>query len=348
MLTRAAALAANGVRVAVLDRADTAGGSWRALEVMGFRNVEVGVHLLENRPTLYKFLSDELQIELRTGSPSENFGIFFGHRIGFALTRVLLHSLVAGKAFGTGRWDKAARIFTTAQRATRYSGSPFCYPSEGCSRITSALLSKIETSGGKIVFNTQLKKISVNTAANEVICETSGGAIHTRKIILGSRAHAPVDANGSRVPLEIDTTFCRSIVMHITGHKATDFRYVEVIGDMLVQRVRDVGVFAHPRPSNGEHLICVQLRNAQRLSDKYLAKILTDRLVYLRLFLPGATAINIYTDDYILETATNRSLNRLVEICGPCVEAVKTTDFADGYLTPKAAPPCPPRSPTTN
>jgi phytoene dehydrogenase-like protein len=158
MLIRAAMLARKGDRVVLLERASLPGGSWRTIEVLGFQNVEVGVHLLENRPNLYGFLAEELQVELRSVPSKENFGIFFGRRIGFALTRVLLHSLVTVKAFGTGRWDKAARIFTSARRGVTYFGTPFCYPSQGCSRMISALISRIESAGGKIFLNTSLKE----------------------------------------------------------------------------------------------------------------------------------------------------------------------------------------------
>jgi phytoene dehydrogenase-like protein len=78
MLIRAAMLARKGDRVVLLERASLPGGSWRTIEVLGFQNVEVGVHLLENRPNLYGFLAEELQVELRSVPSKENFGIFFG------------------------------------------------------------------------------------------------------------------------------------------------------------------------------------------------------------------------------------------------------------------------------
>src|SRR5208282_6231359 len=121
-------------------------------------------------------------------------------------------------------------------------GIPFRYPGEGCSQITSTLASAIQAAGGKIELGIRLDKIYVDTVEKRAICETSEGLIYARKIVIGSRAHAAIYADGKPVKIDTETTIYRSVVVLIRGQKVFDFGYVEVIGDRVIKRARDVGV----------------------------------------------------------------------------------------------------------
>src|SRR6266568_6861785 len=106
MLMRAARLAALGERVLLCDRTQTLGGAWVTRSIMGMHNVEVGVHFLENRPTLTNALIEDLGLEVEAAGPDQCFGLYRGHRVGIPLTRVMLHSVVAAKAAVRRQPDK--------------------------------------------------------------------------------------------------------------------------------------------------------------------------------------------------------------------------------------------------
>ena len=61
-----------GQRVVFVDRASEIGGSWRTPAVLGHRNVELGVHLIENRPHLNALLKNLLRCK-RADAPATGF-----------------------------------------------------------------------------------------------------------------------------------------------------------------------------------------------------------------------------------------------------------------------------------
>src|SRR5689334_9279330 len=97
MLLEGLALAERGRRVIFVDRASEIGGCWRTPSLLGHSNVEVGVHLIENRPNLNAVMESLLGSQGLTRHPPD-FALVVGRRFPLRPARVVLYGLVGGKA----------------------------------------------------------------------------------------------------------------------------------------------------------------------------------------------------------------------------------------------------------
>jgi len=130
MLFEGLAFAQNGARVVFVDRATDLGGSWRTPDVLGFSDVEVGVHLIENRPHLNRLFhvlmgADELSI----GTP--DFAVLKGRRVPMRSARVLLYALVSAKNLLKLKLERVWHSLKNSASALRHISLPLIYPRAG-------------------------------------------------------------------------------------------------------------------------------------------------------------------------------------------------------------------------
>ena len=332
MLLRAAALARSGHRVLLVDRGSGPGGSWRAARAFGRENVELGVHLIENRREVAEILSDAAQIPLRRDPPDLNSAIVRGRRVHFGASRVLLHGGVAAKALLGGNRDKARRMSLSAWRALRCVSSCFFYPEGGMQAVIAALLGQVRAGGGAALFGTEVLKVAPGPCGARV--QLQDRVLDCRFVMFASRAHSPVALPGSP-PLEIDVSFVRSAVLHFAGNWCRPTGYVETIGHPFLKRVRDVGSIARPlAPSPGgpaDGIACVQLRAPGPADDRILAAWLTAQLKQLGLLDCDARPLGVIRSDVRLATATNASLHRL-QARASWIHVIPSTDLAEELL----------------
>lgn len=335
MLMHALAHARSGCRVRILDRAAVVGGSWKTPAMLGFSSVECGVHLLENRPGLYARL-EAMGIDLAVDT--DGFLLWKGRRYPLSGSRAFFHAMVAFNALRRGHFDAFRRIGRSAINSARHVRVPLRYPAEGCRQIHRRLSGLLEAEGATLRLGTAIDLIDVDSDGR-VRCHTSLGLETADHVLIASRAHAPIRVDGHPLAVAVETGETCSVVLRVRCRRPPGYTYVEILGDALLKRVRDVTRFTQPAVPSGEALLCVQMRDAGR---QYLearsGEELARHLCSLGLLDPADEVVAWERADYRLQTIGNADLQRLSRKTAGRVIAVPTTDFADGFQ-PGTTPP---------
>ncbi|MGQ5701393.1 hypothetical protein ACUJ46_05010 [Sandaracinobacteroides sp. A072] len=343
MLLRAIALAGEGRRVLLLDRAALPGGAWAAPTLFGHANVENAAHLIENRPALHALLRDDLGIAL---APDPCIGFLAGRRLSMGFTRIAFHAMVALKSLTAGEGDKARRLAASAMRAAASLGTPFLYPVGGSAALNRALLARLGALGGRVAFGEDVLSIHVERdgVAARVRLETrqSGEhALHVRtasRALMASRAFAPVHVGGKALPLETEAGETLTLILHVHRAGQLAFSYAEIVGDRLLKRLRDVSAFASPALPADQRLLCVQIRPAllghapADSGGESAGTLALEALKKLGLLPHDAMLMGEDRSFLRFHTLTNRALGMIHRATDGLVEALPTTDFADGFL----------------
>ena len=316
-------LAEAGRKVTFLDRGDQIGGSWTSPDILGFGGVEVGVHLIENRARVNDWMEQTIGFKNLITGNGLDFGVIKGKRLSITTTRIVLHSLVALNALRRGHWGSARRISLSAARAILQYRRDVLYPKGGMRQLLGSLVNALEMQGAEIHLNTPVERVS--SMADGVTLHGDGWQAQAEKLVMFSRAHAPIEGMADW-EAGIRAGDCHSLILHLGGaHPAFD-GYVEIIGDALLKRVRNVGHFARPMPQGDESLICAQLRAP--MNNESGAEVLA-RLAALNL-VPEHTHIIARHEDVVpLATLTPRAQRAINRRFNPRIEVLESTDFAD-------------------
>lgn len=320
-LIEGARLAKMGRRVIFIDKAGAIGGAWRSRDVLGFDNVEVGVHLIENRHRVRDWLAG-LPIEL---APQHGFGLFGPVRIPLPLTRLVFHTMVAAKAAARRDWDSWARIALSARRALLNLPTPLLYPASGFSSLIACLQDDLIRRSAQFAFGTAVTDLRDTGKAVEVA--TDRFSLTVSKVVMSSRAHADI-AGVSPAQAARRARTC-SYVLHLAQAEPAFSGYVEVIGNRSIRRLRDIGPFARPRPEPGQALICVQSRDEMAGQDSEIGAVLIARLTALGLLRPGARLAGLHRELVPLTTLGQADLRRVNGTYGDRISVLPSTDFAD-------------------
>lgn len=319
-------LARQGARVVFIDRAASIGGSWRTPTVFGFRNVEVGVHLIEARPKVNAWLRQITNGQITKSGSAIDFGLVGQRRIPMNMTRVILHGLVSAKAALRGNWDNAQRTVLSAVRSARNLCTPMYYPDAGFSSVVHALRKDLETLGAQFFFDTSVERLCVT--GNGVDVQTDRQTLKSASVLMSSRAHAQIEGfSDLRTLVRRDSTY--SYVLHLSGPAPRFDGYVEIIGDRSIKRVRNIGGFVRPAPPTGEALICVQTRKELELPEQERAAMLVARLAERELLDRRTRAVAQHCDIIQLATLTNAAVRQIESTYAPRIRVLRSTDFAD-------------------
>lgn len=312
-----------GRQVTFIDSSGVVGGSWKSLSCLGFENVEVGVHLIENRFRVNKWLRDQLGNQILDQGTQTDFGLVNGKRISISATRVLLHSLVTGKAILQGRLGTASRTFVSTSRAVSQFHAPFLYPESGFSLLIQTLVTQLQDYNVNFIFG--VKVALASPRADGLLITLDCGEIKANQIEMFSRAHTPIEGM-LELKEQIKTAQIYSLILLLSGPAITFNGYVEIIGDNLIKRIRNVGLFARPMPSGGKSLICVQLRQATNLNqDAAVFK----RLLDIGLINHKVRLLDSFRDTVMLKTLTQAGAHLINNCFSPKINIHESTDFAD-------------------
>lgn len=325
---RASRLAEQGRRVAVMDRALSVGGAWATADVLGFRNVEIGVHLLENRPSLYRAIADLDGLNMQR---DPCVALLNGRMLPMSSARILFHCGVGANSLRRGAVDRARRSFQSARRAACHVTDSFYYPCGGAARLVAGLAARLRASGGQIHLGEEIHRVDIQHGG--VQCHTSTGTVSASMLLASSRALPPLWLQGSRQAPQADQTRVFNAVLHIRSPAGLKSSYVEILGDKHLKRVRDVGRLTDPPPTPGESLLCVQYRDPKRVTREGLGPYLTKHLVRLNLIDPRAEVLGVHTSETRLTTVTDAALTDLERRAASALQLLRTTDFADGFVT---------------
>jgi len=176
-------------KVIFVDQAATIGGSWKCPEVVGHFGVEVGVHLIENRPHTNAVFEALLEPSQRVaGNP--DFGLMGKRRIPMRYARVLLYGGIAGRNLLKGKIERVRHSLKNMGEALRYRNLPFIYPKAGMAQVLNDLEARLKAHGAEFHFNRKIERLDVSQSG--VTAFTSTGALSADHLVMSSRAHAPL------------------------------------------------------------------------------------------------------------------------------------------------------------
>jgi hypothetical protein len=331
MLFEGLSLAAKGQRIIFVDRASEIGGSWRTPAVLGYRNVEVGVHLIENRPHLNALLERLLGAGALVRHPPD-FGLILGRRVPIRPARVLLYALAAVKALVKGRRERASHALRNSLSGLVHSRAPLIYPAEGFGAVLDALTCRLNAAGAEFRFNTVVDRVEVTK--HGIVAATDQGALLARRLVMSSRAHAPI-VGVEQLCMSATTTVVHSLVMKAIDSEVGFDGYVEVIGDEILKRARNISRFTVPRPPAGTVMIVAQLRRPlDQLDDRELSAELLTRMRRLKLLGPRGVIAGIVRDEVTLNTLTKARATRIARLYPSQVTVLRTVDLSDRVHLP--------------
>lgn len=319
MLFRALQLAEAGAAVTLVDNASEIGGSWRTRKLFGLEGVEVGCHLVENRP----WTNGALGALTPGESPlveSAVRGLFYGRSLPGRASRFALYCGLLTKCILSGRRDEIFHALKNATWAALSLNVPILYPVKGIAPVIAALAHRLDAAGAVFILNQPIESAHIKQG----IATLNLGArtIQTERLVVSSRAFAPIEG------LEIgerDTTctLVRSVVMRLKARSLQFEGYTEVLGDDLVKRARNLTPFY--AELKGDELVVVQIRPAAPSAE--IAAL--DGMKALGLMSPGSQPLATHVSEVLLTTMHDRALNRLQRRFSPVVETIRTVDFSD-------------------
>lgn len=326
MLFEGLALAETGARVLFVDRALDIGGSWRTPEVLGFRNVEVGVHLIENRPQLNRLFHVLLGAEgLTIDTP--DFAVIRGKRVSMRIARIGLYTLVTVKNLLKLKWERSCHSLTNAAAATRYVHVPLIYPKAGIGCVLKCLQAQLQATGATFQMGQEL--LSIEVTSDGIKGRLADRSISANHLIMSSRAHCPITGHEPRWQ-DVNSVRVCSVVLHLKTPPLSFTGYAEIIGDPVLKRVRDVAPFVSPEVAPGEALITVQLRHDPGdLADAPLVDMILSKLQDLNLLEDSASCVALHRDFVRLGTLPNQVLSEIeAEYCDQ-ITVLRTVDLGD-------------------
>jgi hypothetical protein len=326
MMLKALDLHAQGRRVQILDRKNQAGGAWITKPVGRFRDVEIGVHLLQNRRLAYEFLETVVGIEL-VASPRGHLAFLGPLPFSFSLGHLLEHVayVVRSASRSAGELSSALRGLPPAVASIF---EPCRYPPNGCRSITDRLLKLLKDAGIVPTFGVEITRVEIDDDRLGGTCCTTSGELRFRQIVVGSRAHCGIHHRGQRVPVHAPASTSTTFVLHLRGTLRRPFRYVRFWKDDILLRAGNTGRYASPAVDPDEVVVSAHIRPASiKARPAETAGAILAKLISYKLIAPGASVIDFDVDSYPVQTIRDADMDRLERTLAPAVIALKTTDL---------------------
>lgn len=329
MLLRALGHAQAGEQVTIVEQRAIVGGSWATPPLLGLDAVESGAHLLENRSQFYKALT-RLGIRM---APEQGCLLYWrGHPHPMQKARARFHALVALNGLRRLEFDRFRRIGTSAWRSLGDTNIPFLYPERGCAEINDQLLARLAEEGVTPRFGIAIERIDIPTIG-PAASQTADGPLFADRIAIASRAHAPIFIEGAEFRAQYETGCVNSLVIRGRDPQRAFYGYVELMRDPLLQRLRDITRFCRPDVPAPEFVLCAQVR--QRGLPAFAEGGIEAIHHHLRSIGLLSDLSEILASEmcrYEYRTMTDASLGTLERAARGRIVAVRTTDFADGFL----------------
>lgn len=332
MLLHALGLARRGRRVVVIEQEEVLGGAWYSPSRIGFERVEVGVHLIENRRSVYRTL-ESIGVELVVGDRG-SFGVWRGVRFSLAFARAASFLGVLMRSVISGDRDAIATTFPRAARSLFSLFVPFRYPRGGAAQMVDTLTLRLEELGVVPVRGCRIEEVVLRPEARGGQCRTSLGMFEFEFFHFSSRAHCPIRIGNASLERVTKPRETLCLLLVIDKASVSDFAYVEILADPLLRRVRDVTDFVAPAPSREVRILCVQLRESgimgSESSRDRLARVVR-RLSDFGLVGRSGALLDTDVDRFVYQTLSDRELDSLASRHESLV-CIKTTDFAEDML----------------
>ncbi len=317
-----------GQKVIFIDQASGLGGSWKCPDILGHKGVEVGVHLIENRPHLNRVFEALIPPPDRNDGALD-FGLWNGRRIPMNYARIALYGGIAGRNLFKGKLDRVWHSMKNAGEAMRYRNLSFIYPKRGMAHVLTMMQTRLMALGADFHFKHRVTEIDVTGEKVEVL--TDQGRISVDHLVMSSRAHAPI-IGFEPVWTRANRTSITSVALKVTGPAPLFDGYVEIINDPVLKRVRNLTGFAEPACSTETALIVVQLR---RTIDETPPKDILEYLTTLGLLERETAILEHFVDEVQLDTLRDSDLDGIETAFPKNISVLRTVDLGDSRFDHK-------------
>ena len=335
MMIRALDQHARGRRVTVVQRDHHFGGAWYTQDVWSWKSLEMGSHVVRNRPEAYRFFEDVLGIEL---SPPEGleFGFVGGRR--FALPQYRMKNALKS-LWGDARKLRFGALGGSLPGTLRIARSlriPFQYPLQGCVAIVERLAAMLRDTGIDVRCGVEVKEIEVAEDRRGGVCHTSDGPLRFEQVVIGQNAHCPLRVGNEPFPVEVRTKHTSNVLLHLSGRRLQRFMYFELRADRLLRRVRNIGVYLKPPIEEPEMVVVAHLnRKAYEAadSDEACAAAVVERLVELGVVEASTRLVDFEFDHMQMNKIENAEMARIAAALSPAVVPMRTWDLGEELTT---------------
>ena len=316
-----------GQKVLFVDRGAHPGGGWHCPPVLGHRSVELGVHLIENRPHLNAVFTALPDVTMARSD--EDFGLWRGRRISMRGARALMYLALTAKAAVKGRGDAMRHSARNAAHALACWRVPFLYPAAGFGQVLDTLKNAVLSEGCSIEMGRDARRVHMDKT---IRIDTDDAPFFARHLVMTSRAHAPIAGMEAGweglAPIEVGSLF-------LTIDTPPSFGgYVEILGDQSIKRVRNITRFLDLPDRHG---IVVQMRDPTAPVAANVATALA-RMTELGLLCGGTQVREHHFDRVTVTTLPMRVLRKIERRHGDRVTMLRTVDLSDERHRAPGAP----------
>lgn len=326
MLLRAYEQACNDRSVLVLDRSKIPGGAWNSPPLFGFDSVESGVHLIENRRSVYDFLQ-RFGVELSENDPHAA-GAIGPLRIPLGLARALSFWGVFGKSVIGRDFGNAWKSLPRAVRSSMAFTAGFRYPVGGSNEMVARIIDRLRHHPVQIQLDCEIGHVRLDPDRAEGICLTSRGNVRFKHLVFSSRAHCMMRIGETELVPKCARRQIVNLLIRLKGAGGVPISYLEIISDPQLRRARDVTEFVRPLMATGERMLCIELRGDQSDSEDQIIETALERVRRYKLIDPSCDIMETKLVGFGYQTLPERELRRLSDSHGS-LNGVRTTDFAE-------------------
>ncbi len=254
---------AEGKRVLMVDAAESVGGTWKTIDMLGFSNVELGCHEIDADQGSYSLMT-RLGVPLSVMRPQPSIYStsprFFPKRISFKNRWIRdFYDVATGTKNYDLPWSKTNTVKTRLRafyRVTRYAlrswkpgNFPAKYPPGGAMQIISRLDTLAREAGVEVRCLTRIANIALDRDAGVVRFELNGEPATASILHLTSHSTVGLIADGDRqIDLNPARNLWQTLYLVLSDCGPVDFAYLVMAKPKLIHRASDLSRYAVPGP----------------------------------------------------------------------------------------------------
>jgi hypothetical protein len=324
-----------GKKVLMVDRAESFGGAWKAIEIDGIKGVENAIHYFTPDDKGIKFLKEELKWPVEKSRGKYRYFKFFGDRYAkfaydSAIGRFLDHAFYTDRPQG---FIAALRHFSGSlyKVVTEPRGASY-YVADGAIGIINSLKGILSRYQIDIRFNANINKLYFDLGDRAVHCLIDDKKVICKSLILGHGARLPAIESTDGV-LILDEKFHSRPAFHLVVEDDIEAVGLEIIltKDSLIKYVHDVSRFSSlGKRTNDKRKVFVFGLHSHIANSKELSGLLFKRLKDIGVVGQGSkVTASLYTD-VILPTLYDEDLYILKDAMGDLVNVLRTENLSNG------------------
>lgn len=230
-------LANHGKRVTIIEKSPELGGAWKTFSHKQYNNIELGCHIWEYNKSSYKFIEDNIGIELKKLNPDplfikNNIKLHYNRKeVPVILLRTLKHIKEFNfySLFSEGIYFLKNKLF--------FRKVDYYYAKNGCNDLTLKLVSKIKNQNTIDLEHLEIKKIVSDNNSVELIGDNK--SVKCDKLILPSNFELDININSEKLRLKVgfDKEIYHCFIVCNKSDLLSDFTYLRFIKHPIFHRV---------------------------------------------------------------------------------------------------------------